>query len=131
MNPGIWLDALHDILSTGRTPVLYTERQLYPSSSPDQTRYFSSQLALTTSRLVSFIAPKIGYLISKGGTTTQTFLRDGLNLESVFLEGQLMPGLSLVRPSSGRVSSLPIVTFPGNLGTPESLLDAWKLMEFG
>ena len=55
----------------------------------------------------------------------------GWILEAVELEGQLMPGLSLVRPSVGVAQALPIVTFPGNLGTDSSLFEAWQRMQAG
>ena len=58
-------------------------------------------------------------MISKGGITTGTLLAEGLGLEAVQLEGQLLPGLSLVRPLAPTGlpwDGLPIVTFPGNLG---------------
>ena len=82
-------------------------------------------------RLARALAPGLGYLISKGGITTQTLLADGLDLEAVELEGQLMPGLSVVRPSAGVAQALPIVTFPGNLGTDSSLCEAWQRMQAG
>jgi uncharacterized protein YgbK (DUF1537 family) len=78
--------------------------------------------------------PALGYLISKGGITTGTVLAEGLGLEAVQLEGQLLPGLSLVRPvgdCSDAVAGLPILTFPGNLGDPSTLAEAWRWMEWG
>ena len=44
---------------------------------------------------------------------------------------QLLPGLSLVRPSAGPCSGLPILTFPGNLGVAGTLREAWQRMEAG
>ena len=82
-------------------------------------------------RLAAAVAPDLGYLISKGGITTQTLLGDGLQLKAVQLEGQLLPGLSVVRPSEGRFNGLPILTFPGNLGQADTLLAAWQRMESG
>ena len=58
-------------------------------------------------------------------------LADGLGLDAVQLEGQLLPGLSLVRPSQGPHAGLPILTFPGNLGDAGTLLEAWQWMESG
>ena len=91
----------------------------------------SCALAELMGRLASALAPDLGYLLSKGGITTQTLLDRGLALESVQLEGQLLPGLSLVRPSAGPCSGLPILTFPGNLGVAGTLRDAWQRMEAG
>jgi uncharacterized protein YgbK (DUF1537 family) len=48
----------------------------------------------------------------------------------VELQGQLLPGLSLVlTPGDGGVPGLPVLTFPGNLGDPATLRAAWQLME--
>ena len=74
-------------------------------------------------RLVAAVAPQLGYLISKGGITTHTLLADGLQCDQVELQGQLLPGLSLVL-----AGDLPVVTFPGNLGDPETLHQAWSLL---
>ena len=82
-------------------------------------------------RLAAALAPELGYLISKGGITTQTLLTHGLGLEAVQLEGQLLPGLSLVRPLEGVFRGLPILTFPGNLGEAGTLRDAWQRMQAG
>ena len=82
-------------------------------------------------RLAASLAPELGYIISKGGITTQTLLADGLSLEAVQLEGQLLPGLSLVRPSAASLRALPILTFPGNLGDVGTLHQAWQRMQSG
>jgi uncharacterized protein YgbK (DUF1537 family) len=75
-------------------------------------------------RLVAALTPELGYVISKGGITTHTLLADGLDLDHVLLQGQLRPGLSLVL-----AADLPVVTFPGNLGDGETLLQSWQLLE--
>ena len=47
---------------------------------------------------------------------------------SVQLQGQLLPGLSLVLAGP---DALPLLTFPGNLGEPGTLHEAWRRMEDG
>jgi uncharacterized protein YgbK (DUF1537 family) len=93
-------------------------------ASEQEGRRLSCALAELMARLAAALAPDLGYLISKGGTTTQTLLSKGLGLTAVQLEGQLLPGLSLVRPSEGGHAGLPILTFPGNLGSADTLRDA-------
>jgi uncharacterized protein YgbK (DUF1537 family) len=89
------------------------------------------ELASLMARLLAGVAPRLGYLISKGGITTGTLLVEGLGLEAVQLEGQLLPGLSLVRPIAGPSDPdpLPVITFPGNLGEPDTLTEAWRWLE--
>ncbi len=124
------LDEMFEILASGLTPVLYSSRgELLFSSTKDRLN-FGMHLSKLMARLAYALSPKLGYLISKGGITTHTLLQEGFGVEVVKLEGQILPGLSVVIPSSKRCSKdLPIVTFPGNLGDVESLLEAWRLME--
>ena len=75
------------------------------------------------------MAPQLGLIISKGGITTHTLLADGLGLDGVELQGQLLPGLSVVlTPADATVPGLPVITFPGNLGDASGLRQAWRLM---
>jgi len=95
-----------------------------------QRRRLGDALAALMARLAAALAPQLGYLISKGGITTHTLLADGLGLARVELQGQLLPGLSLVlTPGDGVVPDLPVLTFPGNLGDPKTLRAAWRWME--
>lgn len=126
-----WQQQIAEVLDQNRTPVLYTSRGELCFGSEAEGRRFSRELAALMGRLAAAVAPRLGYLISKGGITTQTLLSSGLALESVQLEGQLLPGLSLVRPSTGPLADLPILTFPGNLGSAGTLLKAWQSMQAG
>ena len=87
--------------------------------------------------MAAALAPRLGYLISKGGITTHTLLADGLGLDWVSLQGQLLPGLSLVLvpPTPGTEAAglvgLPVLTFPGNLGDAQTLEATWRRMEAG
>ena len=127
----VWLQQLRALLDQGLTPVLFTSRGELRCASETEGRRLSCALAGLMGRLAAALAPCLGYVISKGGITTQTLLAQALALESVQLEGQLLPGLSVVRPSEGSHAGLPILTFPGNLGRADTLRDAWQRMEAG
>ena len=125
-----WLAQLQAVLAAGQTPVLFTSRGELQCRSAAERRRLGLELAALMARLAAALAPQLGYLISKGGITTHTLLADGLGLARVELQGQLLPGLSLVlTPSDGVVPGLPVLTFPGNLGEPETLRAAWRWME--
>ncbi|QNI72281.1 four-carbon acid sugar kinase family protein [Synechococcus sp. NOUM97013] len=150
-----WQARLRQLLADGRTPVLFTSRgelRFGEGAQADRRRLaFGMDLARLMARLAAACVPQLGYLISKGGITTGTLLAEGLGLGAVQLEGQLLPGLSLVRPllsgeMSGELSAdsaplsdvlaadlagLPILTFPGNLGDASTLAQAWRLMDRG
>jgi len=123
-----WLQRLRQALASGRTPVLYTSRGEVTCARAADRRALGLALAGLMARLAAALAPQLGYLISKGGITTHTLLADGLGLAAVQLQGQLLPGLSLVLAGP---DALPVLTFPGNLGDADTLRQAWLRMEDG
>ena len=123
------LNQLKMILSENKTPVLFTSREEYLFNSNTERMSFGIKLAEIMARIVREVSFQIGYLISKGGITTQVLLESGLKCRLVNLQGQILPGLSVVTPESDSSYNLPIITFPGNLGNDKTLLEAWKLME--
>ncbi len=125
-----WLEQLQTALDQGRTPVLFSSRGELLCASAQERRRFGLELAALMARLTSALAPQLGLIISKGGITTHTLLADGLGLDWVELQGQLLPGLSVVlTPADATVPGLPVMTFPGNLGDASGLSQAWRLME--
>jgi uncharacterized protein YgbK (DUF1537 family) len=119
-----WLEQLQERLRAGTTPVLYTSRGELSLGSEADRRRLGLGLAALMARLVGALAPQLGYVISKGGITSQMLLTNGLGASVVALQGQLMPGLSMVL-----VDDLPVVTFPGNLGGADGLCLAWRAMD--
>jgi uncharacterized protein YgbK (DUF1537 family) len=125
-----WGDQLQGLLAGGDTPVLFTSRGELHCRHAAERRRLGLALAGLMARLAARLAPGLGYLISKGGITSHTLLAEGLDLALVELQGQLLPGLSLVcTPAEAAVPGLPVVTFPGNLGEADTLAAAWRLLE--
>jgi len=124
------LNSIRNNLSQEFIPVLYTSREII--SPRDNNDLIQFQLFLSTfiSEIVSDIKYEIGYLISKGGITTNTILSKGLEADSVYLEGQILPGISLVTFNLlEQKGKLAIVTFPGNIGNNMSLVKALEILE--
>ena len=69
-------------------------------------------LALFIAELVADLKYEIGYLISKGGITTNVILSNGLNAEYVYLKGQIFTGISVVTYNLKNDEKLPIVPHP-------------------
>ncbi len=124
----ILLSKIDDILHIKKVPVLYTTREEMKFSSYSKRMNFGLDLAEFMAILVRKITNKLGYIISKGGITTQLLLQKGLNFNQVDLRGQILPGLSIVKGISDQYD-LPVVTFPGNLGNEKTLLESFRLME--
>ncbi len=112
----------------GKTPVLFTSRKFM---SLDSSRLFNfyNLLACFIAELVADLKYEIGYLISKGGITTNLILSNGLKADYVYLEGQILTGISVVTYNLKNDEKLPIVTHPGNIGTKDSLVNIWKAFE--
>jgi len=122
------LSKIDNILYTKKIPVLYTTREEMQFSSQSTRMKYGLELAEFMAILVGKISNKFGYIISKGGITTQLLLQKGLNFNQVNLNGQILPGLSIVQSNSDQYD-LPVVTFPGNLGNEKTLLESFRLME--
>tara|TARA_B100000700_G_C15016257_1_gene843428 strand:+ start:613 stop:1965 length:1353 start_codon:yes stop_codon:yes gene_type:complete len=117
------------ILDSFKTPVLYTSRlEIVTSNSIDKNLEFGFFVAEFLASIVKEFKFSIGYVISKGGNSTQVLLSNGLDLSTVILKGQILPGLSLVIGEINNIK-LPIITFPGNLGDKYTLIKAWRIME--
>ncbi len=124
------LSKIENLLADGKTPVLYTTRGEWILPTLESRVLFGCFLAQFIAKIISQLALKLGYLISKGGITSNVLLKEGFGVESVDLKGQIFPGLSLVIASlNERNIHMPVITFPGNLGDSETLLRVWRLVD--
>jgi len=124
------LFSIKENLSKDSIPVLYTSRETPSPIDKDDLIQFQHFLSGFIAEIVSDLKNKIGYLISKGGITTNTIISEGLKADSVYLEGQLLPGISLVTfDLLKQKGKLPIVTFPGNIGNNMSLVKTIEILE--
>ena len=120
----------HTLHQERRTVVLYTSRGERLRGDEAGQLALARAVAQLQETLLAPLAPSLGYVISKGGSTSDTLLRHGLGLDHVVLRGQVMPGISLVQPPVPKdQAALPVVCVPGNMGTDETLLDLHRLME--
>jgi len=114
----IAVELINQTLNQGLIPVLYTPRE--ELQFPDtQTRLdFGRQVAQVTSLLVHHLPSEIGFLVSKGGITSNEILSHGLDLTAVRLLGQIAPGINVIRTPKDhpQFPNLPVVIVPGNVG---------------
>ncbi|WP_448564715.1 four-carbon acid sugar kinase family protein [Trichothermofontia sp.] len=117
------LAEVQTVYTAGKTPVIYTSRQ--ELTFPDtQTRLaFGVAVSSLLMAIVQGLPTDIGFLISKGGITSNDVLSKGLALKSARLLGQILPGVSVVRTplDHPRFPILPVVLFPGNVGDNDAL----------
>ncbi|OUL18090.1 Hrp-dependent type III effector protein [Nostoc sp. RF31YmG] len=112
--------AAHD---AGKTPVVYTSRQELTFKDVNTRLEFGIKVSSLLMDIVRGLPSDIGFLISKGGITSNDVLSTGLALTSARLLGQILAGCSMVLTASDhpQFSKLPVVLFPGNVGDADAL----------
>lgn len=116
------------VRADGKTPVIYTSRQELTFDSIEVRLEFGQAVSALLMAIERQLPRDIGYLISKGGITSNDTLSDGLALRSARLLGQILPGVSMVKtpPTHPRFPNLPVVLFPGNVGDAMALATVYR-----
>ncbi len=106
-----------------RTPVIYTSRSEKQFHDQHARLAFGETVSALLMDVVRGLPPTLGFLISKGGITSNDVLSDGLDLRTARVLGQILPGCSVVRcpEDHPRFPDLPVVIFPGNVGDQNGL----------
>jgi uncharacterized protein YgbK (DUF1537 family) len=114
----------------GRGAVLYTSRGERQFASAAERLAFGERVSGLLMQLVRNLPPEIGFLVSKGGITSNDTLSEGLALRTARVLGQVWAGCSVVRCPAGhpRYPDLPVVIFPGNVGGDEALAEVYRIM---
>ena len=119
-------EAVASIHAAGKHAVIYTSRT-EKTFADQQTRLaFGEQVSAFLMDVVRDLPQTLGFLISKGGITSNDVLSDGLALRTSRVLGQILPGCSVVHcpRDHRRFPQLPVVIFPGNVGDDEALATA-------
>ena len=112
----------------GQTPVIYTSRTELTFDNAETRLQFGESVSRLLMDILRHLPKTIGFLISKGGITSNDTLSQGLALRSVFLLGQVVPGVSMVKtaPDHAQFPNLPVVLFPGNVGDSAALTTVYR-----
>ncbi|NEQ28699.1 MAG: four-carbon acid sugar kinase family protein, partial [Microcoleus sp. SIO2G3] len=121
------LEQAHQIHADGKTSVIFTSRQELAFTDTQTRLNFGVAVSSLLMDIVRGLPDDIGFLISKGGITSNDVLSSGLALTSARLLGQILPGVSVVRSPADhpQFPNLPVVLFPGNVGDRDSLAAAY------
>lgn len=112
----------------GQTPVVFTSRQELQFAEPETRLQFGERVSALLMDIVKGMPTDLGYLVSKGGITSNDVLSKGLNLRTAWLLGQIIPGCSVVQtpPEHPLFPNLPVVLFPGNVGDKNGLTTVYQ-----
>ncbi len=107
----------------GLTPVIFTSRSERQFSDQKARLVFGEQVSAFLMDVVRRLPRSLGFLVSKGGITSNDVLSTGLALRTARLLGQILPGVSVLRcpPEHECYPDMPVVVFPGNVGDDGAL----------
>jgi uncharacterized protein YgbK (DUF1537 family) len=119
---------VNQIHAAGKTPVVYTSRQELTFEDTQIRLIFGEAVSALLMDILRHLPDDIGFLISKGGITSNDTLSKGLALRTANLLGQVLPGVSMVRTPAEhpQFSNLPVVLFPGNVGDASALATVYQ-----
>lgn len=121
------LNKINVIRQDNKTPVIYTSRQELAFKTIQERLDFGVAVSALLMSIVQQLPRDIGFLISKGGITSNDVLSTGLSLRSARLLGQILPGCSMITTAEDHplFPNLPVVLFPGNVGDAQGLTTAY------
>ncbi len=127
------LDRINRIHTDGNTPAIYTSRQELTFNSIQTRLQFGEAVSALLMDIIRALPTDIGFLISKGGITSNDTLSRGLALPTARLLGQIIPGCSAIvtPPTHPQFPNLPVVLFPGNVGDADALATAYLRLKSG
>ncbi len=114
--------------SDGQVPVVYTSRDELTFDTVQARLDFGVEVSSLLMAVIKGLPADLGFLISKGGITSNDTLSTGLALRTARLLGQILPGVSAVRTPADhpQFPDLPVVLFPGNVGDENALALAYR-----
>ena len=117
----------------GKTAVVFTSRKELEFADIASRLAFGQSVSALLMAIVQGLPTDIGFLISKGGITSNDVLSTGLNLPTARLLGQILAGCSVVRTPEDhpRFPDLPVVLFPGNVGDANALVTVYTRLAIG
>ncbi len=112
---------------SGLTPVIYTSRTERQFADQAERLAFGEHVSGFLMDVVRRLPATIGFIVSKGGITSNDMLSTGLALPAARLAGQILAGCSVVlTPDDHVFPRIPVVIFPGNVGDASALTEVWQ-----
>jgi uncharacterized protein YgbK (DUF1537 family) len=122
------IDKVSLVHAAGQTPVVYTSRVELQFADTETRLDFGITVSALLMEIVQGLPRDLGYLVSKGGITSNDVLSKGLTLRTARILGQIIPGCSVVQtpPNHPLFGELPVVLFPGNVGDADGLVMVYR-----
>ena len=122
---------LESAIKAGGVGVLYTSRRLVTSANRTENLEIGNKVSHALISALRQVKSRPRFIVAKGGITSHDVAQKALGAAQARVLGQLFPGVPVWRLESGPQSifeGVPYIVFPGNVGGPESLMQAVKLL---
>lgn len=126
-----------EAICEGITAIVYTGRAriCLDSDTKEDILRRSVKISQGVQSIVSGIEEMPRFIIAKGGITSSDIATKAMGIKKAIVAGQISPGIPVWKgcksgESGSRFNSIPLVIFPGNVGSEEILRDVvLKLMQ--
>ena len=122
---------LEGAIRAGRVGAVYTSRKLITGANPAESLNIGKKVSAALIAALHEVTTQPRFIIAKGGITSHDVAQKGLGAQRALVLGQLAPGVPVWRLESGpqsRFPGVPYIVFPGNVGGPESLSQAVRML---
>jgi uncharacterized protein YgbK (DUF1537 family) len=123
-------EELNSSMRSGHDAVLYTSREVITAPDPLASLAICRQISDCIVAILERLTARPAFVIAKGGITSSDMLTKALRVHRAEVLGQLLPGIPLWRLGEEcRWPGIHYLTFPGNLGGPSALKDAFQKLK--
>lgn len=118
---------INKAIETGNSVVLFTSRERIDAPNEAANLALSQTISRSLVSLVQSLASRPRFLIAKGGITSSDIATDALGVRKAIVLGQILPGVPVwTLGSETRFPGLAYIIFPGNVGGPDALTEAYQ-----
>ncbi len=120
------IDAVSAAWSEGADALLFTSRALLQNTTDEAANLqIGQRISSGLVAIVRGLAREPAWVIAKGGITSSDMATEALGIRHATVLGALIPGVPVWRAvASERWPDVPLVIFPGNVGTEDDLARA-------
>ena len=118
------LKSIETLSANGITPVVYTARKEVRIEDADQRLRLGQTVSDFLVDIVRQLPVCPNYLVAKGGITSHDILTKGLAVKTARVMGQVINSVPCVM-----TERFPYIIFPGNVGSPRSLEEIYKVLK--
>ncbi|SEJ60892.1 Uncharacterized conserved protein YgbK, DUF1537 family [Cyclobacterium xiamenense] len=122
------VETVEKCLDSGVNAVVYTSRTLVSGDSPEASLAIGEKVTGFLVQMVDMLGIQPGFLIAKGGITSNDIAVKGLGMKRAVVLGQVIPGVPVWQlGDETKFPGIPYVVYPGNVGDEESLARVYDL----